>query len=186
MSPKTLREKWMLALLPAILTLLLGWAIFYSPKDGEVLRKHVESQGPLSARQARVALAQAEAAALEKTIAQKRAALTADPGGFDRNHAMQQVSELCAAQGLSLNAAKVDATARLPKALDAASGSMLHNPAATEPQVWRFELSGSYAAMQRLLEGLQRAQPMIVPLCISMDTRKNGHHPQKWVLTLWL
>ena len=191
MKPKSVREKWLLASLPAVLTLLIGWALFFRPTDLVALRKHVESQGPLSAKQALITRAQAESMALQKSITARKAALATETATFDRNRAMEVVSELCATHGLSLDAAKLETTGKLPTALQDATPALTHNPAATPPQVWRIELSGAYANVVKLLAGLQQSQPLIVPLSLSMDTRKKEkekerHQPLKWVLTLWL
>jgi len=179
----------MLAALPAVLTALAGWGFFLEPADREVasLRTRVERQGPLSARQALAARTQAERTGLEKAIAGKRAALAKEEAVFDRNRAMQRVSVLCLANNLSLNATTPDPAAKLPPALQEAVEATVHKNANGElPQVWRIELSGGYAGVLKLLDGLKHSQSLIVPLSVSMETGKNEQIPAKWVLTLWL
>jgi hypothetical protein len=186
MSAMTARDKWLAAALPALLTLLIGWFFFLRPASREIaaLRQRVENQGPLSTRQALAKAAQAECAELEKSVAEKRRAPAAEDGVFDRNWAMQQVSLLCAAHSLSLNSTAPEQNGKLPPELQEASAAMTGN--ATLPQVWRIELSGPYPGMVKLLDGLQRAKPLIIPLNLSMETGKNERQPAKWVLTLWL
>ncbi len=189
MTPRSLREKWMLALLPAILILLIGWSFFLDPAahQVEVLRAKVEKMGALSTRQAQVAQVKVECAALQKSLAARRDAQSRQNFRFDRNRALQQVSKLCALQGLSLNATSADTTsARLPPSLQDAAQATNTDEGATPPQFWRLELNGSYDAVVGLLDGLQDTAPLIVPLSLSMETGKTERQPAKWVLTLWL
>ena len=189
MTPRTTREKWLLSILPAFGVFVIGWVFFLRPAHQTVaiLRKRVEQQGSLSAKQALVAQAQAERASLEKAVAARRAAAAGnEEPGFDRNWAMQQVSLLCAANDLSLNTAAPDTSAKLPPALKDATAALTRNGKATQPQVWRIELTGGYTGMVNLLDGLQKAKPLIVPLTVSMETARTERRPSKWVLTLWL
>ena len=188
MTPKTTREKWLLSFVPGFGVFVLGWLLFIHPAEKEVtrLRNIVERQGSLSARQAQVVQASAEQTTLERAIAAKRTVLADEEILFDRNTAMHQVSVLCAENGLSLNAAAVEASAKLPPALKDATPTLTRNPAATPPEVWKIELTGGYGGVLNLLGGLQKAKPIIVPLTISMQAGKNDRQPAKWVLDLWL
>ena len=186
MSTMTTRDKWLAAALPALITLFVGWLFFLRPASRELagLRQRVENQGALSNRQALVAAAQLERTDLEKDIAEKRRSPAKEGGVFDRNWAMQQVSLLSAAHGLSLNATAPDPAGKLPPVLQEATAAM--TPHATPPQVWRIELTGAYPGVVKLLTGLQKSKPLIIPLNLSMEIGKNERHPAKWVLTLWL
>ena len=186
MSAMTQRDKWLAAALPALLTLLIGWLFFLRPAGREIasLRQRVQNQGTLEARKALVANAQADRADLENAITSKRATPVDAESVFDRNWALQQVSLLCAAHGLSLNKSAAEPGAQLSPTLKDA----LHALTATDatPQVWRLELSGAYPNVVKLLEGLQKSKPLIVPLNLSMQTGKTERQPSIWVLTLWL
>lgn len=186
MSTLATRDRWLAAALPALVTLLGGWLFFLRPAAREVatLRQRVENQGPPAARQALAARAQAERADLEKALAEKRATPAGEDGVFDRNWAMQQVSLLCSAHGLSLDSTAPEPGGKLPPALHEATAALGRK--GTPPQVWRIELSGSFPGVVKLLDGLQKAKPLIVPLNLSMETGRNERHPAKWVLALWL
>ena len=188
MTALTTRDKWLAAALPTLVTLLVGWIFFLRPaaRDLASLRQRVENQGPLVARQALVARAQADRADLEKAITEKRHASPEDASAFDRNWAMQQVSVLCATHGLSLNATGPEPNGKLPPALQEAIPAFVRTPDSTPPQVWRIELSGSYTGVLKLLEGLQKSKPLIVPINLSMQADRNERKPATWVLTLWL
>jgi hypothetical protein len=187
MSTLSVRDKWLAAALPAMVTLLLGWLILLRPAQREVvaLRQRVINQGPLSARQALVVQAQAQCAELEKAVAEKQAAPPSEGSVFDRNWAMQQISLLCAAHGLSLNTTALETGAKLPSALQETTAALLR-AGGTAPQVWRVEISGSYPSIVKLLAGLQKSQPLIVPLSLSMQAGKTDRQPAAWALSLWL
>ncbi len=180
----TVRDKWLAAALPALVTLLAGWIFFLRPAGRELaaLRQRVENQGPL--RQALVISAKAERLNLEKAVAEKRGTSSAETCAFDRNAAMQQISLLCAAHGLSLNGTAPEPAGKLPPALQEAAAALSRG--GTAPQVWRVELNGSYPAVVKLLEGLGKTNPLIVPLNLSMEAGKNERKPAKWVISLWL
>lgn len=188
MAPLTTRDKWLAAALPAMVTLLAGWIFFTRPAGRELasLRQRVENQGPLAARLALVARAQEEHKDLEKLIVEKRSAVPEGESVFDHNWALQQVSVLCATHGLSLNATSPESSGKLSTALKEAGESLKDATNATEPQVWRIELSGTYPSVLKLLQDLQKSKPLIVPLNLSMQTNKNARKPATWVLTLWL
>jgi hypothetical protein len=184
----SIRDKWLAAVLPALVTLLAGWIFFLRPASRELagLRQRVENQGPLSARQTLLLSARTERLNLEKMIAIKRAAAAGEAGAFDRNGAMQQVSRLCAAHNLSLNAAAPEPGGKLPRALQEAAAALSRMEDGVPPQVWRIELDGSYPGVVRLLEALGKTKPLIVPLNLSMEAGKNERNPAKWTISLWL
>ncbi|MFZ4765122.1 MAG: hypothetical protein ACOYMN_09230, partial [Roseimicrobium sp.] len=129
----TTRDKWLAAVLPALVTLLVGWVFFLRPANRELanLRQRVLNQGSLSAKQELAARVQAERAALAKALAERRAAPPTETGVFDRNAAMQQVSLLCAEYGLSLNATALERGGQLPPALQESTAALSRN--ATPP-----------------------------------------------------
>jgi len=180
------RDRWLAATLPALLTLLIGWLAFIRPASNENAKilQRVESQGPLEARKALVTRAQADREVLEKSIAAKRGNSASDESVFDRNWAMQQISLLCGVHGLSLEKSAPDPAAQLSPALKDALPAF--SARGTAPQVWRLEFSGAYPNVVKLLDGLQQAKPLVVPLNLSMQTGKSERRPASWVLTLWL
>ncbi|MES2571604.1 MAG: hypothetical protein V4710_16315 [Verrucomicrobiota bacterium] len=186
MNTMTLRDRWLAAALPAMLILLLGWLILLRPAGREVaqLRQRVQNQGSLDARRALVASAQADRADLEKAIAEKRRLPLGEESVFDRNWALQQISRLCVAQGLSLNKSAPDPVAQLSPALKNSLPLLAGN--GTPPQLWRLELGGTYPGIVKLLEGLQRSTPLIIPLNLSMESGRTARQPSAWVLTLCL
>lgn len=186
MSVMTVRDKWLAAAIPALLTLLIGWLVYLRPAGREVaqLRQRVTNQGSLDARKAQVAAAQVDLVELQKSIAEKRAEPAAVGSFFDRNWAMQQISLLCEAHGLGLEKAAPDPSGPLAPLLRESLPAIGNT--GTAPQVWRVEVSGNYPAVVKLLAGLEKAKPLIVPLNISMQTGKTERHPSFWVLTLWL
>lgn len=210
MKPLTSRDRWLAAFIPAMVILLAGWYFFLRPASRQVtqLRQSVEKQGSLSLKLAQAQSGQAEGVRLQSAIAsmrsaaagQTQSAVSANPavqsglpapspletGVFDRNSALQQVSILSALYGMTLDGTSSELGGRLPPSLQDATSALSLSARAVPPQVWRIELSGSYPSMVRLLEGLQKATPLIVPLNLSMVSDKNERKPLRWVLTLWL
>ena len=186
MNTMTARDKWLAAALPALLTLLIGSLFFLRPAGREItqFRQRVQNQGTLEARKALFVRAQVDRSELDNALAEKRRALAGEESVFDRNWAMQQVSLLCSAHSLSLNKSSPELGAQLSPALKAALPALAGS--GTPPQVWRLELGGAYPGVVKLLEGLQKSQPLIVPLNLSMQIGKTERQPATWVLTLWL
>jgi hypothetical protein len=183
----TSRDRWLAAALPAMLLALLGWLWLLRPAAREValLEQRVVNQGPIETQQALLAAAEAELADWEKTIAGKRAQVTAEAPVFDRNEAMKQISKLCAEGGLSLDKFAPDRSGQLPAALKAAQAALAVE-GGSRPQLWRLEFSGSYPAVLRLLAAMRDLKPLVVPLNVSMQAGQTDRHPAAWVLALWL
>ncbi len=186
MTAMSTRDKWIVATLLPVFTLFIGALVFLRPVARQIsgLDQRVQNQGFLAARQALVAAAREENSRLEKAIAEKRRTPGGEDGVFDRNWAMQQVSQLCDANGLSLDKSSPDPAAQLSPALKEALPAFAAG--GTPPQVWRLEFSGAYPNVVKLLAGLQKAKPLIVPLNLSMQSGKTERQPASWVLTLWL
>lgn len=187
MTALTTRDKWLAAALPALITLLGGWIFVARPAARELatLRLRVENQGALSTRLAMAERAQLERGELEKLLNDSRNAVPEADGVFDRNLAMQQVSVLCTTHGLSLRATSPEPNGKLSPAFQEAAAALLRLPNATEPKVWRIELSGSYPGVLKLLRDLQKSKSIIVPLNLSMEASDDGRNPANWILTLW-
>lgn len=186
MNTMTLRDRWLACAIPAMLTLLLGWLIVLRPAAREVasLQQRVRTQGSLASHQALLAGAQADRAELEKAIADKRALPVGEGSVFDRNRAMQEVSLLCEEHHVKLEKSALDSSAQLPPTLKDALPAFATG--GTRPQVWRLEVSGTYPNVVKLLDGLQKTKPLIVPLNLSMRSGKSERYPATWKLTLWL
>ncbi|HLX61099.1 MAG TPA: hypothetical protein VKX17_07430 [Planctomycetota bacterium] len=177
------RDRWLLALLPAVLTASI---YIYGPGATQRARM-VKAQGELQAAQEkpfdRGALSavrsdmQQNRAAFDN--AKKRlAALSAAPAqrlgpeSEDRSATLRALTAILEARGLVLVKSEklpIDAESALGrKTLDAwkAYAEKTHAPA---PQIWRVELRGSYPHMQQACEELARAPQFIVPLSVTME-----------------
>jgi hypothetical protein len=186
MNTMSTRDRWLAAALPAMISLLIGWMVLLRPAGREVaqLRQRVENQGTLEARRMLLASERADRAEMEEAIEDRRRNPVGEESVFDRNRAMQLVSMLCAAHGLSLDKSSPEPGAPLAPSLKDAVPALVG--AGMPPQVWRIELTGNYAGVVKLLEGLQKSTVLIVPLNLSMQTGKTERQPAAWVLTLWL
>ena len=189
MSNLSTRDRWLSAALPALVILLVGWVYFLRPaaKETSLLARRVEGQGSLQAQQDRISRARASQAELQQTVARLRDAPPPAGAVFNRNLAMQHISQLCETHLLTLTATKAElGDGRLPAALKTAALSLPTTAGATPPQVWRIELAGSYGNVLKMLEGLKKAEALIVPLSLSMQTDPRERKPATWTMTLWL
>lgn len=185
MSFRATLNQWLGAALPAMVTLLIGWLLLLRPALNEtsLLRRRLETLDKPGTQRQFLAQAQAEHASLEQDIQAKQLTLT-EQVVFDRNQALQNISQLCEACDLSLAKSHPDPATQPPLALKEAFAARA--PDSPLPQVWRLELYGSYPNVVKLLSGVQRITPLVVPLNVSMQPGKNGRPPAKWILTLWL
>ncbi len=189
MSPLPTRDRCLAAALPALIVFLVGWLLYIRPVSKEVslLERRVENQGPPQARHELVSRARTAQSELEMTIARLQEARPAAGAVFNRNLAMQHISRLCETNYLSLSETKVEpGDAKLPPALKTAAPALTNHTSGTLPQVWRIELRGSYSNVMKLLEGLQKADALVVPLSLTMQADKNERKPATWAITLWL
>jgi hypothetical protein len=186
MSSLTPRDRWLACSLPALVTFLIAGLFIIRPANRDLanLRKRVQNQGPLSARLELVEAAKVEEVTLRNSIEGLRKAIDEDGHKFDRNWSMQQISRLCAQHGIGLTATSAEPSTRLSASLREAAKSFARDP--SPPQVWRFELVGTYPAVVALLDDLQKTKPMIVPIGLSMVTNKNERKPATWNLSIWL
>lgn len=186
----SLREKWMAALLPAIVTGLIyqfGW-MRTAKTDADGLRKQIQTQGPLAARTAALQHENSEHGRLERLLATRRQPPTG-PGqlpDFNRTAALQQISKLCEAGGLTLLASSPDNGGKLPPSVEQVAKFLVRPGDPAAPQVWRLDLQSSYAGMVELLDGLSEAPQLIVPLGVTMQPNADETQPLIWSLTVWM
>lgn len=189
MSTLSTRDRWLGATLPALVILLIGWIYYLRPAGKEIalLKRQVEGQGSLEDQLDRVALARANQAKLEETVAKLRNVRPPATAVFNRNLAMQQISKLCLTHTLSLGNTKLEAgDGRLPPVLKTAALALTQHTGATSPEVWRIDLTGSYGNVVKMLEGLKNAEALIIPLSISMKADPRERKSTCWTMTLWL
>lgn len=181
------RDKWMCAIIPALLTGLIYQYAFIHPVgvDIESIQKRLDTQGPLAARQAALKQAEADHAQLLHRVADMK-----KPGitrlHFNRTAALQQISKLCESGGLTLVSSSPDTAAKLPPSIDQVA-SLLASPAdSLPPQIWRLELQGSYPAMVEFLDGLGATPTLVVPLNLGLQPNAEDTRPLNWTVSVWL
>lgn len=171
--------------LPALLVLALGGWFVIRPMAGDIrlLHQRVAHHGDEAARAAAIASARAEAGLAVEEAETKAAKLALAPA-FDGREAMKKLSGLCADHGMNLAAAtpepgleKLPASFRELAARAGATGDV---------KVWKIELTGPYAGMTRLVGGLGKATPVVVPLSLAMRPAAAPGRPAVWTLYLWL
>lgn len=187
MKKLTIREQWMLAALPAVLT-LLGYYAFSAraaAKGRENLRTQIVKQAPLPSRQAQVRAGREQLAKLAARVATQRRPAPSPEMTFDRDRALQVASQLCEKHQLALISYALDPAGKLPLALQESAGAV-QSSGGTAPQIWRFELRGGYVSVMEMLEEAKDKAPLMVPLCLSMQPAPDERKPPTWILSLWL
>lgn len=190
----TPRDKWMCAVLPALLTGIVCQIAFTRPlaRESDALAAQIQKQGPLAVRKAALKQAENEHDQLEDIIAAKRKSLAGGGAaggsetGFNRTVTLQQISKLCETGGLTLMSSAPEPGAKLPPSVDAAAKVLVKPAEASAPQVWRLELRGSYTDMLEFLDGLAAVSSLVVPLTVGMQPDADENNPISWTLSIWL
>jgi len=187
----TPRDKWMCAVLPALLTGIIFQMALTHPLDreNEGLEKQIKAQGPIAARQSALKQLDAENAQLARIAAEKRKGVqggTEGKPGFDRTVALQQISRLCEDGGLILVSSAPDPSTKLPATFADTAKILLKPTDSSQPQVWRLEMRGSYGEFLKFLNQLASVPSLVVPLNVGMQPDANEDNPIRWTLTVWL
>jgi hypothetical protein len=182
------RDKWMCAVLPALLTAIICQTAFTHPlqRENDALAGQIRAPGSLPMRQAELRQLESDHAQIVEAVAQKRKALSAAGAGFNRTVALQQISKLCEQNHLALVSSAPDASTKLPPPIAEAAKVLVTERDTDAPQIWRLELRGSYGDFLQFLNGLGAVPPLIVPLNLSMQPDPNEDHPISWSLTVWM
>ncbi len=188
----TPRDRWICAILPALLTVIICQAAFTHPlaRENEALTQQIRTQGPLAMRQAGLRQAESEHTQLAEALAKKRQNLIGGAAGgqlgFDRSVALQQVSKLCKDNNLALLSSSPDATVKLPAPMADMAKTLPATSESSAPRVWRLEMRGSYGDFHKFLHDLAAVPPFIIPLTLGMQPDPNEENPTSWTLTVWL
>lgn len=188
------RDKWMCAVLPALLTTIVMQRGCVRPinRDIEALQAQIQKQGPLSTRKAALKQAEAENVQLQALVNAKKipsannAVAPAAGGAFNRTLALEQISRLCEAGKLTLISSGPDTTAKLPPSIEQAAAVLCKPTDPLLPQVWKLEIRGPYVAMVEFLKSLGNAPVMVVPINLGMQPDANETAPISWTLSVWL
>lgn len=182
------REKWLLAVLPAVL-LCVGLelaSLRTLRRETKTLDQNLANRSLSASPEIQLTAARQGVEDLKISLADSRKRLEQNQAGFDRALALQRVSELAESCGITLLASELDPSAKPLPVLLAASDTLVRRGNATPPQVWKVDLRGSYAAVVALVKKLETSSPLIVPLGAVMTSQTDLRQPLAWQLSLWL
>lgn len=176
----TERDRWLLAVLPAFLLVCFYSWQFLRPASREIrqLRGEIAAQEPVAVLEAKRDAAGAESTRLASELARIKAAAATNavlaPSALhpsDRAGTLQRLTSLCDQRGVTLVRAA-------PESVEAAGGMT--------NQVWRLELRGAFADVNRLLGAIVTEQLAAIPVELSMTRAENSACLTAWRLKVWL
>lgn len=196
------RDKILVMILPALLTLLAYLYWFFFPIRGEILKAYNELRS-LQARQPSLAQLQLKAARvsqlkddLERCQQQKQdlekqwQALVG--GGAEtgrRSLKIEGLTALLKQHGLNiLEQAQAEGSkeSNMPPALAGVVKRMSEAGEQHRPQVWRFRVQGSYLSLLRVLSRLGQGDTLVIPLSLTMKEAEWHSDVREWTLLLWI
>lgn len=189
------RDRWLIAVLPAIVT-----AMYYVWSPGKrVDQEHKSAEAQLqAAQQSKIKPEELSVSFKKLSDAEDRLHVQQDLSAklkeaakptsalpkVNRTEALQKVAGILEKKQLGLLKRKRIANPEHEDASDSAVrlAAQLNLPA---PEYWQFELSGRYQDMQEALDAMDKCGTFVVPIGIGMEAFDDGGN-QKWTLTLWI
>jgi hypothetical protein len=192
---KSARDRWLVALMPALF--LVCWYVWakatpaerelkalresaanrtVNPGVDELLKMQQEMDGierQLTEEHAREAGASDRARATPQALPSP-----------DRTRTLQALSALCESEGAMLVASTRDQSGKLPASLAEAGKKLYARHPGTEPEIWTLDVNADYASAVRLLEKMAATEHFVVPLGVTMRPKEDGSI--NWVFTLWI
>lgn len=200
----TPRDRWILALLPAI-ALVIGYQyVKVNPmrRTLTALREQA-AQVPQGNPQSNFQKALAESELVEKQLdaererqksfARKTAGVPREWRQPDRARTLQELTRLCEESGVTLLASSLRGgdgaggaqNAGLPPPLFDLARTLKDKHGMPEPQLWKFEISASYARVAALLKRFAASDRFVLP--VQMDMKIENDDPElKWTVLLWI
>lgn len=195
--PLSKRDKWILALAPGVI--VLAWYAYGSGGKSQtrltLLRNELAVERARAVDPRMVSLAAAEVTKIQtaldaaKTEMQVLNARVPQPDSAtpDRGAPLQFISKTLAAKDLYLvKIERVDNDARgaVSPQLHELWNQLPPQNRPASPQVWRFEMRGTYTHVHEAVEALSKSETFIAPLSISMEPWNENVF--KWTVTVWL
>jgi hypothetical protein len=197
---KSSREKVLLLVMPVLLVgvLYVNWVL--PGLQGEIQKAETERRGlqaragspaVLAQKSARLAELTREAATLQAThtdLERQWASLTGPGDDPLRSEKIEQLTGLLKRHGLNVieqgHAEGKEAT--IPPALEGIAKRMAARGEKHRPQLWRFRIQGTYAAMLGALVQLAYGEPAVTPLGLTMKEAPLHSDVREWTLVVWV
>lgn len=206
----TTRDKWLAAALPAIIAASIYLYFPGRAAQTQLTKARTELKAEQTQPSAVPALtaAMAEANKLQELLDASRGqaaklalarplAAGRGPATIDRGEPLRLISNALASRGLFLvSSERLENSAKtsLPKSIQESWTKLPEANRPPDPQIWRFEIRGSFTSFHEACHELEKSNSFIVPLSVSMEpfskeevTKEPGLQRYfKWTLTVWL
>lgn len=196
MNKMTPRDRWILALLPAIVLVISYQYLKANPMT--VTLNGLRSQAketPKGATPADFQKAVNEADEIEKkldaererqkTFATQTPGVPAEWRQDDRARTLQELTRLCEESGVTLLSTSLHGGNSLPAPLGDLSKMLKDKHGMPEAQLWKFELTAPYARVAALLKRFSASDRFILP--VQLDMKIENDDPElKWTVLLWI
>jgi hypothetical protein len=196
----TPRDRWILALVPAI-ALAIGYQYVKANPMRRTLTtlREQASQRPAGNPQADFQKALAESEQIEKQLDSERARKKAfankavgvpqDWCQPDRARTLHELTRLCEESGVILLASSLRGgdgnNSGLPAPLHDLAKTLKEKHGMPDPQLWKFEISAPYARVAAMLKRFAASDRFILPVQMDMKI-ENDNSELKWTVLLWI
>lgn len=190
---KTTRDRWIMAILPGLFLFIVYQYGFSGPmaKTIAALRESAPAdQAGKSTQDLNTALRDAERAedeleAEKKVVTQNEAIFPEEWKDSDRTRTLQELSQLFEESGVLMLNSSLQRDRSIEGPLQDLAKGLKDRYGAPDPQLWRFELSGTYTKISALLKRLGSSKRFIVPLNVDMKVEDDSAN-LTWTVTLWI
>jgi len=189
----SVRDRWILAFLPGLF-LLIGYQYGVAgplTKSVAALRESAANVDPNKASQdLNAALRDAHKAEVDlenekKTVVQSESVFPEEWKDSDRTRTLQQLSQLFEDSGVQLLGSNLQTDRAVDGALQELAKGLQTRYGAPAPQLWKFELTGTYSKFTQMLKLLGASKRFIVPVSVDMKVEDDSSD-LTWTVHLWI
>jgi len=190
---KTPREKWVLALLPAVLA--LGVYFWTSGRQSSASLKTAQAELAKASEtdsRSRAKALVTEAQRLQDELELERSRVAQAPHQaeapleIDRTRTLRALTGIFARHGLQLRSTHRLTSTPVSKESETLALDLCARASASAPQFWMLEFTGPYAETLQAIRDMTHSRDLVVPTGIIMksdDIESAEHH---WSLTVWM
>lgn len=187
------RDRWIVAIFPALCALIAyEWGVA-TPLERELktLRESAGAADPAkTAQDLTVALRdvhkiETELESEKKNDSLHEAVFPEEWKDTDRTRTLQELSQVFEESGVLMLGSSLQKDRATDGALQELAKGLKERYGAPDPQLWRFELSGTYSRISELLKRLGQSKRFIVPVNVDMKV-ENDSADLTWTVILWI
>ena len=199
----SIREKWLLTAVPALIVVIVYAFAFYRPQQASLAdntqRLHTlqkdaipasqvqAKRNELACNQEQIQVVRRELAALEGRPAVLYAGIAQDGG---EANLLAKVSRVLLDRSIvvvaSSRAPDNESGAAMPADVRETTKRSSTSAKGGSTGVWRLDLVGSFVNVREALDGLAKADGLVVPVGISMEPVGDDETVHRWKLWIWM